>query len=229
MQQGWDGKRPLLGVAVVHPYCWPVRPSLCRWARAILTGERSLQYDHMFFFSDSEERRMKYRRYLQEMAHAVTAYRDEHQAFVVVIGMERLDKQACLDLQALVGECAVVTSKETPVFHMLSVLKELKALVTSRYHAAVLSMRNEIPIVAVSMDSRLDGLFQDFGLTDYLCHVDDVNLGTLVQEAMRKADMRNAEVVLSVKEHILRNRNLLKDMSAFAHEWIMNQLERKNS
>lgn len=225
--QGWDGHRKLLGVAAINPYCWPVRPAIGRWVKALLTGDRSLQYDHMFFFSDSEERRKKYHTYLNELAQVIRAYREEHGAFVVLIGMERLDTQACNDLKAMVGECAVITSKHTPVFQMVSVLQQTDALVTSRYHAAVLSMLKGIPMVAVSMDNRLDGLFQDFGLADkYLYHVDDSHLAEHVLKAMAEAEEKQQENAPSMSSRIAANRQVLKDMSAFAHQWIMNRLNR---
>lgn len=221
--QGWDGKSRLMGVAAINPFCWPVRPSLKRWGKALLTGNRSQQYDLFYFFSDSEERRKKYQDYLKELALAINNYRNEHQAFVVLIGMERLDTQACHDLKTLIGDCAVITSKDTPVFQMVSVLNKLNILVTSRYHAAVLSMSKGIPMVAVSMDNRLDGLFQDFGMaSDYLYHVEDKHLAVQLTDALHKAEAKQEENALSVKEHIANNRRVLKEMSSFAHQWIMN-------
>ena len=44
-RQGWDGRKPLLGVAVIDPFCWPVRASLGKWVRAGVTGRRDGQYD----------------------------------------------------------------------------------------------------------------------------------------------------------------------------------------
>lgn len=229
MSQGWNGHSPVLGVAVINPFCWPVRPSVGRWIKAMLTGDRSLQYDNIFFFSDSEERRAKYRRYLSEFAKVINAYRQEHQAFVVIIGMERLDAQACNDLRELAGDCAVITSKDTPVFTMASILNQLNALITSRYHAAVLSMSKGIPMVAISMDNRLDGLFMDCGMdTDYLYHVEDENLSLHVLNAMRKAEERQEDNAQSIREHIKENCRMLKDMSAFTHRWIMNQLKNQS-
>ena len=49
-QQGWDGKKPLLGLAVINPFCWPVRASLLRWIRAAVSGNRSGQYDKWYFY-----------------------------------------------------------------------------------------------------------------------------------------------------------------------------------
>lgn len=229
VNMGWNSKSRLLGVAVINPFCWPVRFSVTRWVKAMLTNERSLQYDNMFFFSDSEERRNKYNHYLDELAKVIRTYRQKENAFVVLLGMERLDKQACLDLMERVGDCAVITSDETPVFHMLSVLRKLDVLVTSRYHAALLSMGNCIPMVAVSMDSRLDGLFRDFGFSeDYLLPVDEKDLALRVLHGLTLAEDHRAEDSRLKQQQIKRNIGVLKEMGTFAHQWIMNQLKQTN-
>lgn len=217
MQQGWDGKKELLGVAVINPYCWPVRPSLMRWMKAVWTGNRTQQYDKMYFFRNSKKRQANYRRYLSQMANAVNAYKAKRDAFVVIIGMEKLDTKACSDFKDMLNEeCAMVTSVETPVFPMTSVLHCLDMLVTSRYHAAVLSMLKGMPIVAVSMDNRLDGLFHDIHLNKkYLHHVGDADLGERVRLSMQEAEKEREEIVEIIAENVEKYKLNLKEMSVF--------------
>lgn len=79
LAQGWDGIRPLLGVAVINPFWWPVKPSVRKWLMSSLTGQRHLQFQSWYFFSDSPERRKQYRAYLEEIADAVNRYcREKH-------------------------------------------------------------------------------------------------------------------------------------------------------
>ncbi len=216
ISQGWDGKKKLIGVAVINPYCWPVRPSLTKWIRAYVTGKRKLQYDMMYFFSDSEERRQNYQQYLNELSQAVKAYKDANDAFVVVIGMEKLDTQACHHFKQKMSEgCALITSSETPVFQMTSLLHCLDILVTSRYHAAVLSMLKGMPIVAVSMDNRLDGLYQDIpALADHLHHVGDVGLADRIIHSLEKAEANKSEIIDATSRYVDQCRLTLKEMSA---------------
>ena len=216
MQQGWDGKRKLIGVAVINPFCWPVRPSLLKWFKAFLTGERNLQYDKMFFFSDSESRRESYRRYLSEIASAIKAYKENNDAFVAIIGMEKLDADACRNFRQMMDDdCAVVTSLETPVFQMTSVLHCLDILVTSRYHAAVLSMLKGMPIVAVSMDNRLDGLCCDVpAIGQQLHHVTDEDLSTRIIRSLEEAEENRSIIIDDMNKHVEKCRRTLKEMSA---------------
>lgn len=216
LQQGWDGKRKLIGVAVIDPFCWPVRPSLLKWFHAFATGNRKLQYDKMYFFSNSEDRRRKYRHYLTQISQAIKTYRDEHDAFVVIIGMEKLDARACSHFRQLMGDdCAVMTSLDTPVFQMTSTLHCLDVLVTSRYHAAVLSMLKGMPIVAVSMDSRLDGLFTDIpALAPHLHHVDDCGLADRLTRSLEEIEKNKETTIEAMNGYVDRSRKTLKDMSS---------------
>lgn len=221
MQQGWDGKQRLLGIAVINPYCWPVRPSMWKWLKACVTGHRKLQYDKMYFFSDSENRRRRYHHYLTQLATAVKCYKDEHDAFVVIIGMEKLDASACRDFKQLVGsDCALITSLDTSVFQMTSLLHCLDILVTSRYHAAVLSMLKGIPIVAVSMDNRLDGLFRDIPiLQQHLHHVGDAKLADGVIRSLMAEELNQTSIVEATNNYVEQSRKTLKEMSAKLLSW----------
>ena len=66
---GWDGEMPLLGIAPVNPFCWPVKPSLRKLAYAVATGDRSLQFQSWYFFSWSDERERKFNDYIDALAH----------------------------------------------------------------------------------------------------------------------------------------------------------------
>ena len=80
IDSGWDGKQPLMGVAPLNPFCWPVRPSLWRWLRSIITRDFSQQYDKLYYFTDSQERRQQLQHYLAAMAAVTDRYCREHHA-----------------------------------------------------------------------------------------------------------------------------------------------------
>ena len=67
---GWDGRKPLLGIAPVNPFCWPVKPSLSRLAKSAVTGDWSQRYARWYYFSWSKERERKFVRYLESLAGA---------------------------------------------------------------------------------------------------------------------------------------------------------------
>lgn len=213
MAQGWDGKQSLLGAAVINPFCWPVRSSLGKWIRSMLRHDFSGQYDKWYFYSDSPQRHRKYRRYIREMAGAVSAFAKKHNAFPVLLGMERLDADACRDVrEALQVPSALFLSGDHGADVMTGILRNLSLLVTSRYHAAVLSMEGACPIVAVSMDERLDGLMHELALPQYLFHVSDSHLGKQVFRALEQAADSREAVRSQIMEQLARNKAILTEM-----------------
>ncbi|MCR5394865.1 MAG: polysaccharide pyruvyl transferase family protein [Bacteroidales bacterium] len=222
MADGWDGVRPLLGVAVVNPFCWPVRPSLWRWARALLTGDHRGQYDLMYFFADGPSRRQQFQHYISQVATAVNDWSRRTGAMVVLLGMEQLDAEACQLLAGrLEGPHALYTSRTHDVYQMTGLLRQLDWLVTSRYHAAVLSMPQAVPVVAVSMDGRLDGLMQETGLSaDYLHHVDDVDLGARITRSLTLAQQHREQVRATLRHHLVLYNDKVNIMSRFFIQWI---------
>lgn len=221
LNAGWNGRQPVIGVAVINPYCWPVRPSLGRWIRAIMTRDSSNQYDKMYFFMDSYQRRQAFHHYLQETASSVNRYQYEEDAFVVILGMEKLDADACRIIEKQIkGPHAVYTSETYDVFQMTGLLRQLSILITSRYHAAVLSMEHTIPIVAVSMDARLDGLMEEMELhRNYLHHVNDQQLADRITASLQHTEKHRTEIASTICHHLAIYKNKVEEMSKFFTTW----------
>ena len=224
-REGWDGRQPLIGVAPLNPFCWPVRPSLWRWIKAQLTRDFSLQYDKFYFFCDSAERRLQFEHYLQAMATAVNRYSREHGAFVVILGMEQLDASVCEQLSRRIeGRHAVFTSKTSDVFQMTSLLRQLSILLTSRYHASVLSMEKACPIVAVSIDARLNGVMREVELADgYLYRATDEDLENRITDSLHRASEHEQEISEQIKHHLTHYKHKTMAMSQFFITWLKEQ------
>ncbi len=225
--QGWDGVKPLLGIAVINPFCWPVRASLFRWIKGLITGDMSGQYDKWYFFSDSEERRNSYYRYINEIASGASAFIEEKNYFPVLIGMEKLDEKACRMLKKqLPMDSAMFLSGRCSADIMTGILHRLSLLITSRYHASVLSMEGGCPIIAVSMDERLDNIMRELSYDGkYLIHTTDIDFDKRIYEAL--VDARAHEE--SIHEHILVSLDdykiKLDEMGIFMKHYIENTLE----
>lgn len=219
---GWDGRQPLMGVAPLNPFCWPVRPSLWRWLKAWGSGDFSQQYDKFYFFNDSAERRQQFENYLQAMAAAVNRYAREHDAFVVILGMEKLDASVCEKLEHLIeGRHVVCKSRNRDVFQMTGMLRQLSVLLTSRYHASVLSMEQAIPIVAVSIDGRLNGLMREVGMADHcLHHATDDDLENKVMTSLHWTDEHKEEIRDNLQRHLANYKNKTAAMSRYFTTWL---------
>ena len=225
-RQGWDGVKPLLGLAVINPFCWPVRASLAKWFAGRLTGKLKGQYDKWYFFSDSPKRRKAYEAYIQSVAAAANAYIKENDAFPVLIGMERLDENPCLALSAQLDRAgAMFLSGEYAASVMAGILRRLDMLVTSRYHAAVLSMEGACPIVAVSMDERLDGILHELGLDGrYLLHTGEEGLAEKLTRAIKYAQGERDGIREKIQASLPGYQNKLNDMGSFMKAYIQTAL-----
>lgn len=221
-QQGWDGSKPLLGIAVIDPFCWPVRASLYRWIKGLVSHDLSGQYDKWYFFSDSAKRRRDFKRYIDEISKGVNEYIRDNDSFPVLIGMERLDEKACRLLQSrLTVPSAMFLSGDTSADVMTGILRSLSALVTSRYHASVLSMEKGCPIVAVSMDERLDGILKELRLNEsYLLHTADEDLGKRVYDALTKADAERELIRCRISHQVEKYTEDLSNMGFFMKRYI---------
>ena len=222
---GWDGKQPLMGVAPLNPYCWPVRPSLWRWLKAVATRDFTQQYDKLYFFSDSMKRRQQFERYLSAIASATNQYAEEHGAFVVILGMEQLDTRVCEQLEKCIRHPHVVfTSKTCNVFQMTGLLRQLNILLTSRYHASVLSMAHACPIVAVSIDARLNGVMHEVGLDEqYLHHASDTHLESRIIASLKIADEQQEDIKQKIECQLAIYKSKTKEMSHFFKTWLKEQ------
>ncbi len=216
-KHGWDGVQPIVGCAVIDPFCWPVKASLGHWILAGISGDRRGQYRKWYFFSRSEDRRRRFKRYIAGVAAAADHYAEKNNAFVAVIGMEALDREACECLaKRLRAPHAIFCSADHDAFEMTGVLRCLSELVTSRYHAAVLSMDRAIPIVSVSMDERLDELMAESEMDpDLQLRTDDPKLRVHLYTAMRNAAARAARIRDVIPEKVSDHMETLCEMGVF--------------
>lgn len=177
---GWDGEKPLLGIAPVDPFCWLVKPSVRRFVQSAVTGDWDGRYQAWYYFSQSADRTRRFQSYLEALVGACLTFANERGFQPVIFGMEQLDAEACYRLNDLMGVPApLLISSEQNGYVMAEALRSLQLLATSRYHAQVLATGALVPAVAISMDERLDNLAQELG-TDarQLLHVDDADLGS---------------------------------------------------
>ena len=117
---------------------------------------------------------------------------------------------------------------------------KLSALVTSRYHAAVLSMETGCPIIAVSMDERLDGLMKEISTDEelllhtmderflfhtmdqrFLFHTTEKALGRKISNALEEADSGKEEIRERILRKVKRNRKEIVRMGDFLRTYLV--------
>jgi len=204
----------VVGMALVNFYQFPV--VMKAW------GSREDCYKWPYYFSRSPERSRATAALVQSYAALADELIDCHGKSVALIGMEGLDE----DILRIVHGCMthserarIFCSREYNASQMVSILRSLELLVTSRYHACVLSLAAQVPQIAVGHDLRLKtiykelGLFDDFFVEPQASDLYDCLL-TRVERLLGDPDCVQARLQRGYEQHLAdaqRNRTLLLD------------------
>jgi polysaccharide pyruvyl transferase WcaK-like protein len=218
----WPEAGPhVVGMALVDFYLWPVvmRP----W------GSEEDCYKWPYYFTRSPERTCA----TEALARSYAALADDmvtrHGRAVALIGMEELDEPLLRKVHAAMvhrDKARIFCSREYNASQMASILRSLELLLTSRYHACVLSLAAQVPQIAIGHDLRLKTIYQELGLfEDFFVEPNAHDL----YESLRPRVERLLEDPSCVRDVLLRgyeqhhadarrNRSLLRDF-VLAQGW----------
>lgn len=183
---GWDGQRPVVAMAPINPFWWPARPDFVKAAVLRFQGQfREEHYRDQIFHSWSAEDQERYDAYIEGMAQALHIHVERSGCFPILVGSERLDRQACNDVAERLGfDVPMFISDDYDMFELVALLRRCSMVVASRYHAIVNSMPAGVPSIGVTMDERITNLFMARGHGDDLFHADARPLGEPLSERM---------------------------------------------
>lgn len=213
--EGWDGSSKILVICPINPFWWPVRPNLMKATARQIGFYEEEHYKSIYFHEYSEERKRKYKTYIDHLAFGVTEFlkQSDKKVFPVLVGMEQLDRRACLHLaRRLPYFPAIFTSDEYSMYDIVSVLRHASLMISSRYHAIVTSMPSLVPSIGVTMDERIENLMKDRGHTEFLFTVDEETLGERLFEALKKLDQEKERVSHEIGEIIPKQLKLMGEM-----------------
>ena len=175
-EAGLDGEGAVHGIAPVDFYMWPARISLF--------GRKDdyVRYPFRGTWPDGGRARS------ETLADQWAAFcdfimRQDPKARVALISMEAVDERFCRKIRerlaaperTLALSCTALTPKR-----MSACLGALSSLVTSRYHALLLSMAHAVPYIALGHDTRTKFISEELGLAEYyLSHANPNLLETL--------------------------------------------------
>jgi polysaccharide pyruvyl transferase WcaK-like protein len=151
----------VVGLAVEDLYQWPVvmRP----W------GRREDCYKWPYYFSRSTRRRRQAKALVAGYAALADRLIAEKGKAVALICMEELDEPIARQVLSRMkhqGRARIISAGEYNASQVTILLRGLDLLITSRYHAAILSLAAAVPQVALGHDQRLKNLYQELALYD---------------------------------------------------------------
>ncbi len=221
VQRVWpEATSGLVGLAVVDFHLWPVviRP----W------GPKGACYRWPYYFSRSPERRRASGSLADTYAALADRLIEEHGKSIALIAMEQVDEPLARLIERRMtqaGRARVFSSREYDASKMTVLLRSLDLLITSRYHAGVLSLAARVPQMAVGHDLRLKSLYRELGWEEYFFPPARPGLGETLANRARTllADKAGVEEALTrgYEEHLKkaqRNRTLLRSFLE-AHGW----------
>ena len=151
----------VVGLAMVDFTLFPVvmRP----W------GAKELCYKRPYYFSSSLERTRSSEMLVRGYAALADSVIERTGKAVALISMEQLDEGMAERVHGRMRHpesARRFSARAYDASRMTSLLRGLDLLVTSRFHAAVLSLAAGVPQVAVHHDTRLATLYEDLGLKE---------------------------------------------------------------
>lgn len=221
VQNVWsEAASGMVGIAVVDLYLWPtvVRP----W------GRKEDCYKWPIYFSRSPERTRATQALATSYAELADTLVTDHGKAIALICMEQVDEP--LAHQVLEGmrhanRARIFSAREYNASQMTVLLRGLDLLLTSRYHACVLSMAAQVPQVAMGHDLRLKTIYEELGLTKFFV---DPHVPSLCEQLRERAAtlLANPAVQREVlrrayEEHLNKARCNRKLLTQFvrAHSW----------
>jgi polysaccharide pyruvyl transferase WcaK-like protein len=218
---GWDGHQTLLAVCPNRPFSWPVRASLFKAAARTFTGAYGdSHYRSIYFHNSGAKAEAAYRHYVKGIATAVERFRRERNAFPILIGMERLDAEACNRISERLGRVPVFTSDQYDMFQLVSILRCCHMLVSSRYHAIVTSMPGLVPSAGVSMDQRIRNLMHERGHPYLLVDVTDPELDEKLFEILEGLRTEKEAVSEAIGRTVVKNIKAMALMGSHLEQYV---------
>jgi len=168
LKRVWPEASHVVGVAAEDIYVWPVHIRL--WDR------KKYCYRWPYYYTHSRKSGEK----SDLLAKVLAAQSDdiimEYDKDIALLSMEGLDAGFANKIQRLMKHperTKVFTSSDYNASQMTSVLRSLELLITSRYHAGVLSLPNQVPQVAIGHDLRIRDLYADLDISELFTDHED--------------------------------------------------------
>lgn len=216
-------KKGFVGLAVIDFHLWPVvvRP----W------GKKDNLYKWPYYFSRSKDRANKSNELAERWADVADRIIEKYGKNIAIVCMEELDEplaRSIMNKMENSRNAVVISSRNYNASQITHVLRDLDLLITSRYHAAVLSLEKRVPQIAVGHDPRLEGLYKDLDMDkEYLIDYSfDANSDQCMWEHLQMAadnliehpETLHEKLDKGYADHLQRSKNNITLLKEFLKE-----------
>jgi polysaccharide pyruvyl transferase WcaK-like protein len=223
-EAGWDGTIPILVLCPIHPFVWPVKASIAKYAARVTTGSyKESQYRTVYFHESGREVDRKFHHYVSGITNATKAFLQRHKVFPILVAMERLDAVACREIAAQIPGTPVFTSDDYDMFQLVSILRACTYMVSSRYHGIVTCMPSLVASAGVTMDERIRNLMRERGHEHLFLTVDDPQLEPKLLQIMETLVAERDAVREGIGRTVVRNLKMMARMGVLLEDAVRRQ------
>ena len=223
-EAGWDGNTPVLVLCPIHPFVWPVKASIAKYAARVTTGSyKESQYRTVYFHESGREVDRKFHQYVSGITNATKAFLQRHNVFPILVAMERLDAVACREIAAQIPGTPIFTSDDYDMFQLVSILRACTYMVSSRYHGIVTCMPSLVASAGVTMDERIRNLMRERGHEHLFLTVDDPQLEPKLLQIMETLVAERDAVREGIGRTVVRNLKMMARMGVLLEDAVRRQ------
>ncbi len=213
---GWDGRTPVLAVCPIHPFWWPVKPSLTKWISHSVAGAyKESHYRSLYFHRSGADVDAAYKKYLAGIGGAVRRYTQSRPMFTILVAMEQLDRRACEEMALQIGGAPIFSSAQYNMYELVSIIRRAERMVSSRYHAIVTTMPAGVVSAGVTMDERVRNIMHERGHDHLLLRVDDPDLEEKLLIILQTLDKEADAIREAMSQTVVRNLQLMARMGIY--------------
>ncbi|MEK7829916.1 MAG: hypothetical protein AAB401_02460, partial [Acidobacteriota bacterium] len=220
-QAGWDEQAPVLVVCPINPFWWPVKASVSKYVAKTLFGAyKDSHYRSVYFHRSGPDVDQAYDHYLTGMSKAVDRFRKENGVFVVLVGTELLDREACHGMSERLGGVPIFSSGDYDMYQLVSILRSCHMMVSSRYHGIVTSMPALVASAGVTVDERIHNLMHERGHQDLLLTVDEPEMEDKLFTIMGKLLKEHETIRDGIGRTVAKNLKVMAKMGVHFEEHV---------
>jgi polysaccharide pyruvyl transferase WcaK-like protein len=223
-EAGWDGSTPILVICPIHPFVWPVKASIAKYAARVTTGAyKEAQYRTVYFHESGAEVDRRFQHYISSITNATKTFLQRHRVFPILVAMERLDAVACRAIAAQIPNTPIFTSDDYDMYQLVSLLRACTYMVSSRYHGIVTCMPSLVASAGVTMDERIRNLMRERGHEHLFLTVDDPELEPKLLQIMETLVAERDAVREGIGLTVVRNLKVMARMGVLLEDAVRRQ------
>jgi polysaccharide pyruvyl transferase WcaK-like protein len=156
-----DPNKPTVAIAFKDFFYFPVDINLIKFFKR----DKKYKFSSIYYHNWNDSIEKKSTDFKRMVANFINEIQAEYDYNVILIAMEGMDEEPTTGINSFTNKhIPIFSSNQYDAQQISSILRNIQYLITTRYHALVLSMPAGIPTIAISHDERLESLMEELNL-----------------------------------------------------------------